>query len=65
VLRYAVLKRDRFRCVLCGASPATDPACELELDHIRPYSKGGQTVLANLRTLCRRCNQGRSNRHRA
>jgi hypothetical protein len=62
VLRYAVLKRDRFRCVLCGDSPAVDPACDLEIDHIQPFSKGGKTVAGNLRTLCRRCNQGRGNR---
>lgn len=62
VLRHLVMKRDRFRCVLCGASPAVDPDCELEIDHIRPYSKGGPTVASNLRTLCRRCNQGRGNR---
>jgi 5-methylcytosine-specific restriction endonuclease McrA len=61
-LRYAVLTRDRFRCALCGDSPAIDPACRLEIDHIRPYSLGGKTVASNLRTLCRRCNIGRGNR---
>lgn len=58
-LRYDVLRRDRFRCVLCGASPATDPGCNLHVDHIFPFSKGGQTVKENLRTLCSECNQGK------
>jgi hypothetical protein len=58
-LRYAILKRDRFRCVLCGASPATSPDCRLHVDHIVPFSKGGRTELANLRTLCEPCNLGK------
>lgn len=61
-LRYAVLSRDRFRCTVCGASPAKDLACELHVDHIVPFSKGGLTVLSNLRTLCSRCNIGKGNR---
>ncbi len=61
-LRYRVLKRDNFRCVLCGRSPATEHGCELQVDHIIPFSKGGKTVEENLRTLCDKCNQGRSNR---
>jgi hypothetical protein len=60
-LRYAVLRRDRFRCVLCGASPATDLSCQLHVDHIEPFSKGGKTTLGNLRTLCGTCNVGRGN----
>lgn len=62
-LRYDVLHRDRFRCVQCGRSPATDPGCVLHVDHIVPFSKGGQTTAENLRTLCSNCNVGRGNRH--
>jgi 5-methylcytosine-specific restriction endonuclease McrA len=58
-LRYEVLKRDRFRCVLCGASPATSLGCVLHVDHIMPWSKGGKTVVANLRSLCETCNVGK------
>lgn len=58
-LRHAILTRDRFRCVLCGASPATDPRTALQLDHITPFSQGGRSVPENLRTLCAECNQGR------
>ena len=61
-LRYTVLVRDRFRCVLCGNNPATDPSCKLHVDHILPSSKNGKTVADNLRTLCGECNIGRGNR---
>jgi hypothetical protein len=59
-MRYEVLKRDRFRCVLCGASPATYLSCVLHVDHIIPWSKGGKTVAENLRSLCETCNLGKS-----
>ena len=58
-LRYQVLKRDHFKCCACGASPAKDPYVELHIDHIVPWSKGGETVLQNLQTLCSRCNLGK------
>ena len=59
-LRYQVLKRDHFKCCACGASPAKDPSVELHIDHIIPWSKGGETTLENLQTLCSRCNLGKS-----
>ena len=59
-LRYAVLKRDNFKCRACGASPAKDSNIELHVDHIIPWSKGGETTLENLQTLCSRCNIGKS-----
>jgi len=62
--RFRILARDRFRCVLCGASPATDPSCVLHVDHIMPSSLGGPTERWNLRTLCASCNRGRGNRYR-
>lgn len=61
-LRYQVLRRDRFRCVLCGRSPATDLTCVLHVDHVVPISRGGKTTLDNLRSTCGDCNVGRSNR---
>ena len=60
-LRFRVLQRDQFKCCSCGASPAKDPAVELHVDHIFPWSKGGETVLENLQTLCSKCNGGKSN----
>ena len=58
-LRYDVMHRDGFRCVLCGASPKTDPNIVLHVDHIIPLAKGGKTEMSNLRTLCERCNLGK------
>ena len=56
-LRYDIMKRDGFRCCLCGRS--ADNGIELEVDHIVPISKGGNTVYNNLQTLCRDCNRGK------
>lgn len=61
-LRYRVLKRDNFKCVLCGSSPATSIDCKLHVDHIVPWSKGGKTEESNLRALCENCNVGRGNK---
>lgn len=59
-LRIRVFKRDNYKCK-CGRSPATHPGCDLHLDHIVPWSKGGETVESNLQTLCDRCNLGKGN----
>lgn len=56
-LRYDVMKRDGFRCCLCGRS--ANNGIELEVDHIVPVSKGGSTTYSNLQTLCRECNRGK------
>lgn len=61
-LRYRVLCRDHFRCVICGRSPAKDHSVELHVDHIIPWSKGGQNVEENLRTLCFGCNLGKGDK---
>lgn len=60
--RWAVLKRDNYRCVKCGASPATDHSVVLEVDHIRALANQGGNGLDNLQTLCRKCNQGKKDR---
>lgn len=62
-LRYEVLKRDGFRCVKCGRSPATEAGVQLHVDHVLPWANGGETVFANLQCLCSECNLGKSNRH--
>jgi hypothetical protein len=58
-LRFQVLQRDRFACRSCGASPATKAGIELHVDHVTPWSKGGETILENLQTLCSKCNLGK------
>ena len=59
-LRFLVMKRDNFKCCACGASPAKDQSVELHIDHIIPWSKGGETTIDNLQTLCSKCNLGKS-----
>jgi 5-methylcytosine-specific restriction endonuclease McrA len=49
-LRTAVFERDAYRCKHC------DSHIDLTADHIVPESKGGETTLENLQTLCRSCN---------
>jgi hypothetical protein len=60
-LRFRILLRDRFTCCGCGKSPATSPGTELHVDHVVPWSKGGETVIDNLRTMCLQCNLGKGN----
>ena len=59
-LRYDILRRDNFMCQICG-STAKD-GVQLHVDHIVPVSKGGKTEKSNLRTLCDRCNLGKSDK---
>lgn len=60
-LRFKVLLRDNFKCCYCGASPAKNPNVILHVDHIMPWSKGGETVLENLQAACSNCNLGKNN----
>lgn len=57
-LRYSILKRDGFRCTICGRT--AEDGVKLHVDHIIPVSKGGETIPSNLRTLCETCNLGKS-----
>lgn len=59
--RFRILMRDGFRCRSCGVSPITRPGTELHVDHILPWSKGGETTDNNLETKCERCNLGKGN----
>ena len=58
-IRFEVFKRDKFTCQYCGASA---PEVILEVDHIKPVSKGGTNELLNLVTACRDCNRGKTNK---
>lgn len=60
-MRFLVMRRDSFKCKLCGLSPAMNPATVLVVDHIVPWASGGETVIENLQTLCYQCNGGKSN----
>lgn len=55
-LRYKIMLRDDFKCVLCGATAKDD---RLIIDHKIPVVFGGTNDENNLRTLCRACNHGK------
>lgn len=57
-IRFEVFKRDSFTCQYCGRMA---PDVVLEVDHIKPVSKGGKNELLNLITSCMDCNRGKSN----
>ena len=58
-MRFIIMSRDKFKCCVCGTSPATEPKTILHVDHVVPWSKGGETELENLQTLCSKCNLGK------
>ena len=61
-LRTFIKTRDNYTCCTCGNSTHVEPNLLLEIDHIIPVSKGGQTEEANLQTLCWKCNRAKSNK---
>jgi hypothetical protein len=40
-----MLRRDGFKCKACGRSPANEPGCELQVDHIVAWSSGAKPFL--------------------
>jgi HNH endonuclease len=50
-LRQAVHERDGYSCLACGATDG------LSLDHVFPWSLGGEDTYENLQTLCLPCNK--------
>jgi hypothetical protein len=48
-LKVQVLMRDGNKCRLCGITVTGN---NIHFDHIKPWSKGGETVLENLQVLC-------------
>jgi 5-methylcytosine-specific restriction endonuclease McrA len=58
-LRQMILRRDKFRCQLCGAT--SQDGTRLHVDHKTPQSLGGSDGESNLWTLCEECNLGKGN----
>jgi hypothetical protein len=58
-IRFEVFKRDSFSCQYCGSKA---PDVILEVDHMKPVSKGGTNDIMNLVTSCFECNRGKSDR---
>lgn len=58
-LRFRVMRRDKYRCQLCGVS-AGSGGVEMEVDHKVPVAKGGATIFENLWLLCKPCNRGKT-----
>lgn len=57
-VRRSVLRRDGYRCTMCGWSHKewnpSDPR-HLELHHVTHHVRGGANVKENLKTLCNVC----------
>ena len=58
-IRQAVFERDNYTCQYCGA--CGDDVC-LELDHIIPVSRGGNSDIRNLVTACEHCNRSKQDK---
>ncbi|WP_424945731.1 HNH endonuclease [Candidatus Spongiihabitans sp.] len=55
----AILKRDGYRCVMCGRSEAE--GVELHVDHVKAKDKGGAATISNGQTLCAMHNYRKKN----
>jgi 5-methylcytosine-specific restriction endonuclease McrA len=55
-VREYLLKKFNRTCIYCGAKETP-----LEVEHIKPKSKGGQDRVSNLTIACVPCNQAKSN----
>ena len=60
-VRHAVYLRDNYRCRICGKG---DKDYDLQIDHIKPVSKGGTNDMSNLQTLCEDCNKEKGNKYK-
>lgn len=55
-LRFEIFKRDGFKCLYCGATPAQKA---MRVDHVKPVVAGGGDEPTNLVTSCFDCNAGK------
>lgn len=51
--REAVIARDGYVCGLCGGDVEPD---DIHIDHVKPYSKGGDHRMSNLQVAHSLCN---------
>ena len=58
---WKLVKRDGSRCAHCKRH-LDIKSPDFTVDHKKPVSKGGQTVLENLQILCKPCNGAKGNR---
>ncbi len=58
--RLAIYLRDGLACTYCGS--AVEDGAKLTLDHLKPYSEGGDNKETNLVTCCQKCNSSRGTR---
>ena len=56
--RMSILKRDGYRCKICGRSAYNNVDITLHVHHIRPWAERGLTHDDNLITLCHTCHEG-------
>lgn len=61
-LRDKIKQRDNYTCKICSLSIRQEANLLLEIDHIIPLSKGGQTSENNLQTLCWKCNRSKGSK---
>jgi len=55
-LRKRILDRDGYRCRYCGSKLAP-----FHIDHVYPFSKGGESTFDNLVVSCQICNLRKHN----
>jgi hypothetical protein len=56
--RMRILKRDNYKCRICGRSSSDNTDITLHVHHIKPWSEGGVTHDDNLITICHTCHEG-------
>jgi len=59
--RFYILKRDNYKCQLCGRT--SQDGVKLEIDHKIAKSKGGSDDEDNLWVLCKECNSSKRARY--
>ena len=60
-LRYDVLHRDGYKCVICGKN-VKDDNIRLHIGYIVSKTEGGKENIDNLRTLCENCDLNKINK---